>query len=50
LNPGSATLPRGGFQRTIAKIEIINTRVRSIRIETFSGELVMGIEPDPINA
>ena len=50
LNPGSATLPRGGFQRTIAKIEIINTRVRSIRIETLSGELVMGVEPDPINA
>ena len=50
LNPGSATLPRGGFQRTIAKIEIINTRVRSIRIETLSGEFVMGVEPDPINA
>ncbi|MBP3866405.1 MAG: metallophosphoesterase [Eggerthellaceae bacterium] len=50
LNPGSATLPRGGFQRSIAKIEIINTRVRSIRIETLSGKLIMGVEPDPINA
>ena len=42
LNPGSATLPRGGYQRSIAKIEIVDGFVRSIRIETLSGALIMG--------
>ena len=46
LNPGSATLPRGGYERSIAKIEIINTKIFSIRIETLSGECIMSVESD----
>ena len=42
VNPGSALLPRGGFQRSIAKIEISDAHVLSVRIETFSGQLIMG--------
>lgn len=41
LNPGSATYPRGGFRASIAKISIINTLVRSIRIEELDGTLIM---------
>ena len=41
VNPGSVTWPRGGFDPSIAKTEIINTLVRTIRIETLAGETLM---------
>ena len=43
VNPGSATLPRGGFQRSVGKIEIENAAIRSIRIESLSGEIIMHV-------
>ena len=41
--PGSASYPRGGSQRCIAKIELESARVQSIRIETLDGEIVTSI-------
>ena len=43
LNPGSATLPRGGFPPSIAKVYIVNTQVRGIWIESLSGEMLMSV-------
>lgn len=43
LNPGSASLPRGGFQRSIAKIFIEAGIVQSIRIETLNGKTIMSV-------
>ncbi len=43
LNPGSATLPRGGFPRSVAKIRIVNTLVRGIWIQSFSDEILMSV-------
>ena len=43
LCPGSASYPRGGNYRTIAKIEIEDQRVKSIRIESFSGTVLMQV-------
>ena len=41
LNPGSATLPRGGYQRSIAKILVSDAHVEYIRIETLRGQAIM---------
>lgn len=41
LNPGSASRPRGGFPQTIAKIEIVESRVKSILIESLDGHVVL---------
>lgn len=43
LNPGSATLPRGGFPRSIAKVRIVNTQVRGIWIESLEGEILLSV-------
>ena len=41
--PGSASYPRGGSDRCIAKIELESACVQSIRIETLSGNIVTSI-------
>ena len=41
LCPGSASYPRGGFPRSIAKIGITAGRVDFIRIETLDGKPVL---------
>ncbi len=41
LCPGSASYPRGGSKRSIAKIEIEHGFVLSIRIEDLAGNVVM---------
>lgn len=46
LNPGSASLPRGGYKRSIAKILIYNSKIMSIRIETLNGREIMGVDLD----
>ena len=43
LCPGSASYPRGGTERCIAKIEIEEARVQSIRVETLSGKVVVSV-------
>ena len=43
LCPGSASYPRGGNNRTIAKIEIEDHRVKSIRIEALNGRVLMKV-------
>ena len=43
VNPGSATFPRGGFDRSIAKILVADSHVESIRIETLRGKVVMSL-------
>ena len=43
LNPGSATRPRSGAHRTIARILIEDGGVVGARIETFSGEAVLAM-------
>lgn len=43
VNPGSASLPRGGFPRSIAKVEIADSRVQAIRIESLTGEILMSV-------
>lgn len=43
LCPGSASYPRGGNNRTIAKIEIEDHRVKSIRIEALNGRVLKRI-------
>ena len=43
LCPGSASYPRGGNSRSIAKIEIEDRRVKSIRIETLGGNVLESI-------
>ena len=43
--PGSASYPRGGFERTIAKIELESACVQSIRIETLGGKTIMSVNP-----
>ena len=43
LCPGSASYPRGGSERCIAKIELESARVQSIRIETLSGKIVASV-------
>lgn len=41
LCPGSVSYPRGGSQRSVAKIVIEDRQVKSIRIETLSGNVLM---------
>ena len=41
LNPGSASLPRGGYPASVAKIQLLGGRIQSIRIESLSGEALM---------
>lgn len=41
LCPGSATLPRGRFPRSVAKLELEEGRVQAIRIESLSGETLL---------
>jgi len=43
LNPGSATLPRGGYERSIAKILVDDSRVEFIRIESLRGKEIMSL-------
>ena len=43
LCPGSASFPRGGNQRTIAKIVIEGGAVQSIRIESLKGKTIMKV-------
>ena len=43
LNPGSATWPRGGSERSIAKINIRDYLVQGICIETLSGKPVLRV-------
>ena len=43
LCPGSASYPRAGYNRTIAKIEIEDRRVKSIRIEALNGRVLMKV-------
>ena len=43
LCPGSATRPRSGTQRSIAKIDIADGQVETIRIESLTGQLLMGV-------
>lgn len=43
LNPGSATLPRGGYERSIAKIVVADSRVELIRIESLHGKEIMSL-------
>ena len=43
VNPGSATLPRGGYQRSIAKIGLADSHVEFIRIETLKGKKIMAL-------
>lgn len=45
LCPGSASYPRGGSERSIAKIELESARVQSIRIETLSGKTIASVNP-----
>ena len=44
LNPGSATLPRGGYQRSIAKIWVSDAHVEYIRIETLRGQAILTLD------
>ena len=43
LCPGSSTYPRGGYQRSIAKIGISNGSVEFIRIETLKGKTILNL-------
>ena len=43
LCPGSASRPRGGSQRSIAKVGIAAGRIECIRIETLDGKPVLSI-------
>ena len=43
LCPGSASRPRGGNPRSIAKIDIAGGAVESIRIESLDGHVLMSI-------
>ena len=43
LNPGSASLPRGGFPRSIAKVNLVNSQIRGIWIESLTGEIIMSV-------
>ena len=43
LNPGSASLPRGGFPRSIAKVNLVNSQIRGIWIESLTGEIIMSL-------
>lgn len=44
LNPGSATFPRGDYQRSIAKIEVSNGQILSLRIETLTSTPIQTID------
>lgn len=39
--PGAAFRPRGGFPRCVAKMEVGEGRVRSVRVEDLDGNVVM---------
>ncbi len=43
LNPGSATRPRSGAARTLARILIEDGRIAGVRVETFNGEEVLAV-------
>ena len=43
LCPGSASYPRGGSERSIAKVSIESGAVKGIRIETLGGTEIMGV-------
>ena len=39
--PGAAFRPRGGFPRCIAKIDVADGRVNSVRVEALTGEVLL---------
>lgn len=43
VNPGSASRPRGGFSRSVAKVCIQNAQVEWIRIESLTGQPIMSV-------
>ena len=43
LNPGSASLPRGGYPASVAKILLEGGAVQSIRIESLDGKVLMSV-------
>lgn len=43
LNPGSASRPRKGNPRSIAKVEIAEGRIGRIRVETLAGQVLMSV-------
>lgn len=43
LCPGSASRPRGGNQPSVAKVEVANGAVASIRVESLAGETLLHI-------
>lgn len=43
LCPGSAMRPRNGNPRSVALIEISNGQVKAIRIESLTGQFLMGV-------
>lgn len=43
LNPGSATLPRSGYPKTIAKMRIADGLVEAIAVQSLTGETVMSL-------
>ena len=43
LCPGSASFPRNGSSRSIAKVEIVEGAVKAIRIESLTGILLAGV-------
>lgn len=43
VNPGSASYPRGGSERSIAKIQTVGSLVSTIRIQTLSGKTIMEV-------
>ena len=51
LCPGAAFRPRGGFDRSLAKMVVEDGRVLSVRIETLSGDALFeyGTQPEKVN-
>lgn len=43
--PGSASRPRGGFPRSIAKLHVEKGRVLEARIEALDGKVILSWEP-----
>lgn len=43
LNPGSASRARGGFPRSIAKMELAEGAILGVRIESLTGEPIMEV-------
>lgn len=49
VNPGSASRPRGGFPRSIAKVVVESGSIERVSIESFDGEVLMAV-PDKTGA